>query len=322
MSKESIEMCEELPVMDMNCCEHLSESSRLSLYKACNEWGHFYIKNHGVSKELYWKLRAVTDELLTAVPEEAKERKLKVGVSWYTPRFKLSPYAESFKFLGPIFSDSASDLGFTEQVFGHRVTQFRNLLDEYGSIMIELSRRIMKLLLKMMGDSFEDKFYESEFSNCNGYIRINRYAPRNSNEEIEAFGKHTDISCVTILFQDEIGGIQMKSKQGDEWVDVRPLEDALLVNIGDFLQAWSNERLRSAEHRVVLKQNAKRFTLGFFLVFGDDDRELYAPSEVVGEGNRRVYKPFSTKEYRAFRENNYGKVVGVPMREFAGIDLE
>lgn len=126
MSKESIEMHEELLVMDMNSCEHLSESSRLSLYKACNEWGHFYIKNHGVSKELYQKLRAVTDELLTAVPEETKEGKLKVGASWYTPRFRLSPYIESFKFLGPNFSDYASDLGFTEQVFGQRVTQFRS----------------------------------------------------------------------------------------------------------------------------------------------------------------------------------------------------
>lgn len=185
--------------------------------------------------------------------------------------------------------------------------------------MTELSRKIMKLLLKIMGDNFESKFYESEFSKCNGYIRINRYAPRNSNEEIEAFGKHTDISCVTILFQDEIGGLQMKSKRRDEWIDVKPLQNALLVNIGDFMQAWSNERLRSAEHRVVLKQNVKRFSLAFFWTFGDDDREVYASREVVGEGNTRLYKPFSTKEYRAFRENNYGKIVGTPIREFAGI---
>ncbi|XP_038876797.1 gibberellin 20-oxidase-like protein isoform X1 [Benincasa hispida] len=128
MSEESIEMYEELPVMDMDCCDDLSESSRSCLYKACNEWGHFYIRNHGVSKELYLKLRAVTDELLT---EERKEGKLKVGVSWYTPRFILSPYIESFKFLGPNFSASAFDLGFTEQVFGHRVTQLRKYVGHY-----------------------------------------------------------------------------------------------------------------------------------------------------------------------------------------------
>lgn len=186
--------------------------------------------------------------------------------------------------------------------------------------MQQLSKRIIKLLLKILGDSFDNKFYDPEFNNCNGYIRINKYSSRDTNKEVEGFGTHTDISCVTILFQDDVGGLQIRSKQG-EWMDVRPIEDALVVNIGDFMQAWSNERLRSAEHKVILRQNiVERFSLAFFLTYGnDDDKEIVAPSEVVGEGNTRLYKPFSAREYRDFRENNYGKVTGVSLKEFAGI---
>lgn len=302
--------------------DHLSESTRSSLYRACNEWGLFYIKNHGVSKEIHQKLRTVTDELMEPPEEtvEGKQPKLKVGVSWYTPRFMLTPYFESFKFLGPNFSASAAELGFTEPIFGHRAAQFSNLLEEYGSKMQQLSKRIIKLLLKILGDSFDNKFYDHEFNNCNGYIRINKYSSRDTNKEVEGFGTHTDISCVTILFQDDVGGLQIRSKRG-EWMDVRPIEDALVVNIGDFMQAWSNERLRSAEHKVILRQNiVERFSLAFFLTYGnDDDKEIVAPSEVVGEGNTRLYKPFSTREYRDFRENNYGKVTGVSLKEFAGI---
>lgn len=188
--------------------------------------------------------------------------------------------------------------------------------------MKELSKRIIQLLLKILGDNFVNKFYDTEFSNCNGYLRINGCSPQdlNDEEEVVVFEKHTDISCVTILFQDEVGGLQMRSKRG-EWIDVRPSEDAddLVVNIGDFMQAWSNERLRSAEHRVVLrKNNVKRFSVAFFLIYGDDHKEIYAPSEVVGEGNARLYCPFSTEEYRVFREKNYEKI-GATLKDFAGI---
>ncbi|XP_022141255.1 gibberellin 20-oxidase-like protein isoform X2 [Momordica charantia] len=258
--------CVELPVIDLS--QPLSESILCSLCAACNEWGFFYITNHGVSDEFYQKLISIADELFR-LPQDTK---IKVGISSYVPRFTASPFFESFKLSGPDFSASAQLL--TEALLGHHNTQFR----------------------------------------------INNYSPRDSNEEVEGLGKHTDISCVTILFQDKLGGLQMRSK-GGEWMDIRPCENALVVNIGDFMQAWSNERLRSAEHRVVLRQNVKRFSMAFFWSYVDDE-EIYAPSEVVGEGNVRLYRTFSTKEYRMFRatgaRGTYEKV-GANVKEFAGI---
>uniref|UniRef100_A0A6J1CI26 Gibberellin 20-oxidase-like protein isoform X1 n=1 Tax=Momordica charantia TaxID=3673 RepID=A0A6J1CI26_MOMCH len=304
--------CVELPVIDLS--QPLSESILCSLCAACNEWGFFYITNHGVSDEFYQKLISIADELFR-LPQDTK---IKVGISSYVPRFTASPFFESFKLSGPDFSASAQLL--TEALLGHHNTQFSNLLEEYGSKMTDLSKRIVKLLLKVLGDNFENKFYDYEFKNCDGYLRINNYSPRDSNEEVEGLGKHTDISCVTILFQDKLGGLQMRSK-GGEWMDIRPCENALVVNIGDFMQAWSNERLRSAEHRVVLRQNVKRFSMAFFWSYVDDE-EIYAPSEVVGEGNVRLYRTFSTKEYRMFRatgaRGTYEKV-GANVKEFAGI---
>ncbi|XP_022140867.1 gibberellin 20-oxidase-like protein [Momordica charantia] len=310
----------ELPVIDVY--EDLSESALSSLSEACSEWGFFYIRNHGVSKEFYQKLISIADQLF-CLPHETKN---KVGFSCYIPRFIASPFYESFKFSGPDFSASAHHL--TETLLGKHDAEFSNLLKEYGSKMTDISRRIVKLLLKILGDNFENKFYDSEFSNCDGYLRMNNYSPQDSNEnvkieEVEGLGKHTDISCVTILFQDHVGGLQMRSKEG-EWMDIKPCEDALVVNIGDFMHAWSNEKLRSAEHRVVLRQNSvKRFSMVFIWSF-EDDKEIYAPSEVVGEGNARLYKPFLTKEYRIFRatprgaRENYEKV-GANVTDFAGI---
>ena len=171
-----------------------------------------------------------------------------------------------------------------------------------------------------LGDVFEKK-YESEFKNCHGYMRINNYsAPESLEDEVEGLGMHTDMSCVTIVSQDKIGGLQVRSEEG-KWMDISPCEGTLLVNVGDMLQAWSNEKLRSSEHRVVLKRPGNRFSLAFFWCF-EDDKVVLAPDDVVGEGNERIYNPFVCLDYLKFRENNEkGKFekVGFTVKHFAGI---
>ncbi|XP_022991452.1 gibberellin 20-oxidase-like protein isoform X2 [Cucurbita maxima] len=288
---------EEVPVIDLGC-KSLTESIASSLLRACSELGFFFIRNHVVSKEFYKKLISSADEFFSS-PEETKQ-KLTMGVSSYTPRFVVSPFFESFRVSGPNFSASVVALGFTPSLFGHQTIEFSNLLDEYGSKITEISKRVLKLLLSILGDNIENKLYDPEFSNSNGYLRINSYTPlgMNDDEEVEVFKKHTDISYVTIVFPNDIRGLQMRSKDG-----------ILVVNIGDLLEAWSNERLRSAIHRVVLrKNNMKRFSIVYTSTPEDESREIHAPSEVVGEGKSSLYRSFSTQQYKHFRENNYEKV--------------
>ena len=207
--------------------------------------------------------------------------------------------------------------------------------------MIEISKKIMEILLRSLGDGFERK-YESEFKDCHGYLRVNNYSQPQTHhnpddhhdhvnhnhhddhdDEVEGLGMHTDMSCVTIVYQDKAGGLQVRSEEG-EWVDISPCEGTLLVNIGDMLQAWSNERLRSSEHRVVLRRTRgrSRFSLAFFWCFGDD-KVVAAPDEVVGEGAERAYKPFVCLDYLKFRENDErGKFekVGFTVKDFAGLN--
>lgn len=198
------------------------------------------------------------------------------------------------------------------------------VLQDYGSKIAELSKKIIKIALMSLGEGFEKKYYESEFQNCHGYLRMNNYSsPPESledHDEVEGLGMHTDMSCVTIVYQDEIGGLQVRSKEG-KWMDLSPCEGTLVVNIGDMFQAWSNEKLRSSEHRVILKQPVNRFSLAFFWCF-EDEKVIVAPDDVVGEGNVRIYEPFVCSDYLKFRESNErGKFekVGFTVRGFARI---
>ncbi|KAL6981962.1 hypothetical protein U1Q18_023584 [Sarracenia purpurea var. burkii] len=309
----------QLPILDISQPFPPSSSSLSSLSEACKEWGFFHITNHGVSKHLYNRIRSLSEHLFS-LPNDTK---IKLGPSssmkTYTPHYIASPFFESLRVSGPDFTASAQSSA--DVLFDHHNSEFSEILQEYGSKMTELSKKIVKIVLMSLGDEIERNYYDSDFKNCHGYLRIINYShPESLEEEVEGLGMHTDMSCVTIVYQDEVGGLQVKSNQG-RWIEIGPCEGALVVNIGDVLQAWSNERLRSSEHRVVLKKMVNRFSLAFFWCF-EDEKVILAPGEVVGEGNGRVYEAFVCSDYLKFRESNErGKFekVGFTVKDFAGI---
>lgn len=307
----------ELPVFDIS--KSINPSSLSSLSLACKDWGFFHIINHGISKDLYYKLRFLSNQVFS-LPYEVK---VKAGptssVKTYTPRFIASPYYESLRVSGPDFCASAQSS--VEALLNQPNSEFSEAFREYGSKLSTLSKKITEILLMCLGEDFERKF-GSEFSKCEGYLRINNYSPPGSGtmeKDVEGLGKHTDMSCLTIVYQDDIGGLQVRSKDG-KWLNIDTCEGALVVNIGDLLHAWSNGKLRSCEHKVVLRGVRNRFSLAFFWCF-EDNKVISSPDEVVG-GGFRLYKGFLCRDYLKFRENSErGKFekVGFTVKDFAAI---
>ncbi|CAJ1819288.1 unnamed protein product [Sphenostylis stenocarpa] len=302
---------DDIPILDLS--QPLQPSSLFSLYKASKEWGIFHIINHGISKDLCNQIQSLSTHLFSLPFSSLKS---------YTPHFIASPFFESLRVNGPNFYTSANSSA--EILFDQKDSKFSVIMKEYCSKMEDLSKRILKIVLMSIGEGIEKKFYDSEFKKCQGYLRINNYsAPDVTEDQVEGLGMHTDMSCITILYQDEKGGLQVRSNEG-EWIGISPSEGTLVVNIGDMLQAWSNDKLRSSEHRVLLKHHLNRFSLAFFWCF-ENDKVILAPDEVVGEGNKRKYKPFVCLEYLKFRENNekgrFDKV-GFTVRDFAGIEAQ
>ncbi|XP_073064315.1 gibberellin 20-oxidase-like protein [Primulina eburnea] len=308
----------QLPVFDIS--QPLSSTSLSALSLACKEWGFFHITNHGISKELYTKLRFLSSQIFNLPLEVKQKAGPSSDIRTYTPHFIASPFFESLRVSGPDFFGSAQVS--SEALLNQPDSEFCEILTEYGSRMTFLSETILEMVIKSLGSDLDTKFL-SEFKSCHGYLRINNYSPPNCTEEqeTEGLGMHTDMSCITIVYQDDHGGLQVRSKEG-KWMDINPHRDTLVVNIGDLMEAWSNGKFRSSEHRVILKQNVRRFSIAFFWCF-EDEKTISAPHEIVGEGNLRLYKPFLCTDYLRFRENNEkGKFekVGFTVKHFAGID--
>ncbi|XP_039064640.1 gibberellin 20-oxidase-like protein [Hibiscus syriacus] len=304
----------ELPVFDIS--QPLSPSSLSLLSLACTRWGFFRITNHGVPKHIFTNLYSLSNRIFSL----SNESKLKLGptspLKSYTPHFIASPFYESLLVSGPDFFASAQSS--VDVLFDHPNSEFSEAMDEYGKIMSKLSMDIVKALLQSLREDLEKKFVEPEFGNCHGYLRIGNYS--SPKDEVEGLGIHTDMSCLSIVHQHEIGGLQVRSKEG-KWMDISPCENTLVVNIGDLMHAWSNGNLRSSEHRVVLKRNVNRFSLAFFWCF-EDEKVIFAPDEVVGANDWRIYKPFVCADYLKFRligEEGKFERVGFTVTDFAGI---
>ncbi|XP_068658173.1 1-aminocyclopropane-1-carboxylate oxidase homolog 4-like [Aristolochia californica] len=109
---------------------------------------------------------------------------------------------------------------------------------------------------------------------------------------------HTDPLVLTILLQSEVEGLQ--AKIGEDWINIKPMHGALVVNIGDLLQIMSNGVYKSVEHRVVANSNKdSRISIAAFL--GPTEKEgsrSYGPlPELLSEEKPALYRNFTMEEF-------------------------
>lgn len=113
-----------------------------------------------------------------------------------------------------------------------------------------------------------------------------------------ALQHHTDAGALTVLLQDDVGGLQVAHNDG--WVDVEPTPGALVVNTGDMMQVWSNDRYQAATHRVLPRTGVERSSLPYF--FNPSYSTDYAPLPgSIAEGETAHYRPINWGDFRQAR---------------------
>lgn len=127
--------------------------------------------------------------------------------------------------------------------------------------------------------------------------------------KVERIAAHTDFGTMTMLFQDKVGGLEVEDvKEKGKFNPAPFVEGAVVVNIGDFLQRWSNDGLKSTLHRVrappVVKQEdsngagmtRERYSIPYF-VTADRDRVVDCLPGCWGEGRPKRYEAVNSREY-------------------------
>ena len=105
---------------------------------------------------------------------------------------------------------------------------------------------------------------------------------------------HTDYGCLTLLWQDQVGGLEVQTPEG-EWVTAHPLEGTLVVNVGDLLKRWTNNVFKSVRHRVINRQECERYSM--VLAWDPNFDTLIDPSVFCSEGEKSLYPPIQCGEY-------------------------
>ena len=105
---------------------------------------------------------------------------------------------------------------------------------------------------------------------------------------------HTDYGCITLLWQDQVGGLEVQTRDG-EWVTAHPIEGTLVVNIGDLLMRWTNDGFKSIPHRVVNRKGVERYSM--VIAWDPNFETVVDPSVVCKNGTEPLYSPVKCGDY-------------------------
>ena len=180
--------------------------------------------------------------------------------------------------------------------------KFRATIENYVSEMSTLARKMVRaiaLSLDLPAESL-DKYFEDPTT----FLRLLHYPTQPQEEGLFGSAPHTDYGFITLLAQDDVGGLEVKNKAGD-WVPAPPIPDAFVMNVGDILARWSNDVFVSTPHRVINRTGRERYSQPFFFDPGMDEM-IEALDVCVPAGAEAKYPPVQYGDYLMERiDKNY-----------------
>ncbi len=255
-----------VPVIDLS-----SPSAPAQIDAAASTIGFFQIVNHGMEQAVIDRLRSAVDDFFS-LPLATKLRYPPPGpdvnngysaIGAESLAYSLGVEAppdlfEAFNFGPEGFDESDPAIMaerhriFADNVWPAECPQLRTDGMAYFAEVTALAHRLTSACAVALG--LESDFFESFTTHSTDTLRLNWYQRAAGAPEPEPgqqrMGAHTDYGIITVLLADSVPGLQIVGPDGD-WVDVVPEPGAYVINIGDLMAQWTNDRWRSTVHRVV-----------------------------------------------------------------------
>lgn len=179
---------------------------------------------------------------------------------------------------------------------------FRPAVRAYHTALCGLARKLVRAVAVAL-DAPPD-YLDPYFVRPTTFLRLLYYPPQPPDSPDDLFGSapHTDYGFLTLLLQDDVGGLQVRNVTGD-WIDAPYRPGAFIMNAGDILHCWSNGRFISTPHRVINRSGRARYSNPFFFDPDMHARIVPLPSCVSSEHPSNfepiLYGEFLMNELRA-----------------------
>ncbi|MFT4173979.1 MAG: 2-oxoglutarate and iron-dependent oxygenase domain-containing protein [Rhodocyclaceae bacterium] len=304
-----------LPLIDVAGLRSPDRAERLAvgrqLREACQTRGFFYIRNHGISQTLIDRVFE-ENELFFDQPMEKKlavDKALSRCNRGYEPlraqtleRDAPPDLKEGF-YIGQELP--ATDARVLAGKFNHgpnlwpaELADFRPTMDAYFEEVFELGALLMRGLALSL--ELPEDYFRPFLDDAMATLRLLHYPPQppNPSPGEKGCGAHTDFGSLTLLLQDDAGGLQVWDAASNGWIDAPSVPGTYVVNIGDLIARWTNGRYHSTLHRVINVSGRERYSVPFFLT-GSPDYIVACLPTCLGHGEAAKHPPITVEQHLA-----------------------
>ncbi|KAK2973384.1 hypothetical protein RJ640_022567 [Escallonia rubra] len=308
-SFKTVPVIDDIPVIDLS--KEINNGGIAGLLgeisNACEKWGVFQVINHGVPLELHAKFELVVKEFFKQPSDE--KRKLRKDIDAVNPYdYGYEEFAENVKNWKEVFDfplekkrPSCNPKKPRDQIHSwpEFPSEFKEACENYGQEMEKLAYRLLELISLSLG--LPKHRLNGFFKDHTSMGRLIHCPPCPQPHLALGTHEHADIGALTILFQDDAGGLEAKRTSDGEWFRVKFVPNAYVVNVGDMLEVWSNKKYVSLVHRAKVTSTRERFSVPFF--FNPAYYVVMEPiEELTNEDNPAKYKTFTWEEYYVSRK--------------------
>ena len=281
-----------------------TSTSLQAIDAACRDHGFFLLSGHGLD-DLISQTWIQTRRFFDA------DRSVRTSIT----RSQDNPLGYFDRELTKRKRDTKEVLDFIDptQILLDARNQWPDGLPDFKEVMVEFFDAFSILAdrtLSLLHDALQLTAHSRSLTSCartSSTVRLNHYpigdpVPVNERDGLAdlgetALGYHTDPGVLTLLLQDNTGGLQTQARDG-HWIDIAPTDGTIVVNLGDMMQAWTNDRYRAAIHRVVPMTTQRRFSIPYFSN-PQRDAIIEPIPELCTAGPR--YRPIQWRSFMAAR---------------------